>query len=375
MTTFTPSTEAELAELIASAQAPFCIRGGDTRPKGTVAAETVLNTSALSGITLYEPGALTLVVQAGTPLQEIEAQLLAEKQRLAFEPMDYRGLLGTSGQSTIGGVVATNSSGPRRVQAGACRDFALGLRFVDGMGTALKNGGRVMKNVTGYDLVKLLSGSWGTLGVLSEVSLKVQPIPETSACILIGGLSDQQAVDAMSAALGSPYEITGAAHAPTGMGSAPTTLLRIEGFDKSVAYRAGQLRDLFKAHDVSVETDADKVAGIWASVRDASVMHGKSGDVWRVSCKPSDGPELAARLKADQTLFDWGGGLIWALVPQGTDARARLGGFAGHATRVRGASSPDSPMFQPEPAALATLSKSLRLKFDPQARLNPGLMP
>lgn len=374
MTILTPKTEAELAEVIAGTQGPICVRGGGTRPGGHVEAETVLQTAALSGITLYEPGALTLVVQAGTPLQDIEKQLTDEKQRLAFEPIDYRGLMGTSGQSTIGGVMATNTSGPRRIQAGAARDFALGVRFVDGTGTVLKNGGRVMKNVTGYDLVKLLCGSWGTLGVLSEVSLKVQPIPDTSACILINGLTNQQAVDAMSKALGSPFEVTGAAHAPEGVDGHPVTMLRIEGFEKSVSYRAAQLKDLFGAYDVSIETTPEKLSAGWKWVRDVELMHGLSGDVWRISCKPSDGPELAARLKADKTLFDWGGGLIWALLPERTDARARLGKFAGHATRVRGAPLTNIPMFHPEPAALATLSKSLRLKFDPHAYLNPGIM-
>lgn len=371
-----PETEADLAHLISSAKGSLHIRGGGTRSIGRPVTGDVLETRALTGIELYEPGALTLVVRAGTPLAKIEAALDAENQRLAFEPMDHRGLLGTQGEPTIGGVVAANVSGPRRVQGGACRDFMLGVRFVDGTGTVIKNGGRVMKNVTGYDLVKLMAGSWGTLGVLTEVALKVLPQPETAACVLVNGLDNQTAVRVMSEALGSPYDVTGAAHAPMGVDGHPVTMLRLEGFAGSVAYRAGQLRDLIGRHEAMIESDPAKVAEGWRWVRDVAALQGLPGDVWRISCKPSDGPELAARLEADKLLFDWGGGLIWALLPEGTDAHARLGTFAGHATLIKGseASRASLPVFQPEPAPVAALSAGIRARFDPKGVLNPGLM-
>ena len=331
----------------------------------------MLETGGLSGVTLYEPGSLTLVAQAGTPLVEIEAALDAEGQRLAFEPMDHRGLMGTSGAPTIGGVVAANVSGPRRVSVGACRDFMLGVRFVDGTGTIVKNGGRVMKNVTGYDLVKLMSGSWGTLGVLSEVSLKVLPKPETAACVMIDGLSDADAVRAMAKALGSPFEVSGAAHIPAGLDGHPVTMLRIEGFAGSVAYRADQIAGLFDDMAVRVDRDLEAVTKSWAWVRDVSAFHGAEGDVWRVSCTPSDAATLAAKIGADALLYDWGGGLIWARVTQGKDVRARLGEFDGHATLVRGTGQ---PKFQPNPAPIAALSRGLQQKFDPKGILNTGLM-
>ncbi|SDY49936.1 FAD-binding protein [Citreimonas salinaria] len=364
-------SEAELAEAVAGATGPLTIRGGGTRGLGA-SQGAVLETGGLSGITLYEPGALTVVVRAGTPLDEIEQALAAENQRLAFEPMDHRPLLGTNGTPTIGGVVAANVSGPRRIQAGACRDFMLGVRFVDGSGTVIKNGGRVMKNVTGYDLVKLMTGSRGTLGVLTEVSLKVLPRPETQACVVLDGLGDEAAVAAMARALGSPFEVTGAAHFPRGADGQPVTMLRIEGFEKSVSYRAGRLRDMFGGQAVRVDDDPDSVAASWLAVRDVQALAGREGDVWRISCKPSDGPALAARLSAEAHHFDWGGGLIWALLPVGTDARARLGEFRGHATRVRGTG--DAPALQPEPGPLAALSDGLRTRFDPRGILNPGLM-
>lgn len=364
-----PETEAELADMIASASAPICVKGGGTR--GVNLNGDVLETGGLSGITLYEPGSLTLVAQAGTPLSEIEAALDAEGQRLAFEPMDHRGLMGTSGAPTIGGVVATNVSGPRRVSVGACRDFMLGVRYVDGTGTMVKNGGRVMKNVTGYDLVKLMSGSWGTLGVLTEVSLKVLPKPETSACVLIDGLSDADAVTAMAKALGSPFEVSGAAHIPVGLDGNPVTMLRIEGFAGSVAYRADQIAALFGGLAVRVERDADAVAKGWRWVRDVEAFHGQPGDVWRISCTPSEAAVLAAKVGSEALLYDWGGGLIWARVTEGTDVRTRLGLFDGHATLVRGTGQ---AKFQPEPGPIAALSRGLRQKFDPKSILNTGLM-
>jgi glycolate oxidase FAD binding subunit len=365
-----------LSEAVAGATGALRVVGGGTRDIGRPVAGEVLSMAALSGIELYEPGALTIVAKSGTPLAEIEAALAAENQRLPFEPMDHRGLLGTDGTPTIGGVVAANVSGPRRVQVGACRDSLIGVRFVDGRGTVLKNGGRVMKNVTGYDLVKLMAGSWGTLGVMSEVSFKVLPGVAARACVTIQGLSDAQAVAAMSAALGSPFEVTGAAHLPVGPDGHPVTMLRLEGFGDSVAYRAGRLRDLLAPYgSARIEDDPDKIASDWASIRDVGAFHGRDGDVWRISVKPSDGPDIAAR-SGGQVMYDWGGGLVWALLPDGTDLRARLGAFDGHATLIRGAGATRARMavFQPEPAPLAALTAGLRAKFDPRGILNPGLM-
>lgn len=362
-----PVTEQELGEAIRQANGPLAIRGGGTRLTGQ--AGEALSVAGLSGITLYEPGALTMVAQAGTPLAEIEVALAAENQRLAFEPMDHRGLLGTEGEPTIGGVFAANVSGPRRVQAGAARDFLLGVRYIDGMGQAIKNGGRVMKNVTGYDLVKLMAGSWGTLGVLSEVSFKVLPTPETETTLRIAVADAAAAVRLLSAALGSPYEVSGAAYDP----AQGVALVRIEGFGASVAYRAGKLTALLGEAEL---VEAEASAALWAAIRDVAPFRGAPGDVWRISCKPSEAPELAARLEAEALLFDWGGGLIWARVPEGTDLRASAGQFDGHATLVR--ATPETRarlgMFQPQPAPLEALAQGLRAKFDPRGIFNPGLM-
>ena len=361
--------EAELADEIRGANGPLSIRGGGTR--GFDGAGAPLEVSGLSGITLYEPGALTLVAQAGTPVSEIETALAKENQRLAFEPMDARALQGRDGTPTIGGVFASNASGSRRISVGAARDFLLGVRFVDGQGQIVKNGGRVMKNVTGYDLVKLMAGSYGTLGVLTEVSLKVLPRPETQATLVLSGLSDMDAVAAMSKAMGSPFEVTGAAHDP----AQGQTLLRVEGFAGSVNYRIEELQTLLGLPQMDV-MDAGVSTTRWAQVRDASVFAGTGGDIWRLSCKPSDGPALAAKAAAERHFYDWAGGLLWLEMASGTDLRARLGSFGGHATLLRAKmqTKADLGVFQPETAGVAKLSAGLRARFDPKGIFNAGLM-
>ena len=230
-----------------------------------------------------------------------------------------------------------------------------------------------MKNVTGYDLVKLMAGSQGTLGVLTEVSLKVLPKPETMACLLIDGLNDRDAITAMTRAMGSPYDVTGAAHLPKGLDGTPVTMIRIEGFSASVAYRLEQLAGLFPNHALRRETDPAAVAKGWAYIRDAEPFHGTTGDVWRISTKPTNASDLAAQLDAKEVFYDWSGGLIWALTPAGSDIRAKLGAFDGHATLVR-ASGTTLPLFHPQPAPVAMLSEGVRRKFDPRGILNPGLM-
>ena len=358
-----------MAEAVRGTAGPFRIVGGGTRAGlGHGVAGEVLETGGLSGITLYEPGALTLVARAGTPLAEIEAALAAEGQQLAFEPMDHRGIYGTNGVPTIGGVVAANVSGPRRIQAGACRDSLIGVRFVDGRGDVIRNGGRVMKNVTGYDLVKLMAGSHGTLGVLTEVSFKVLPKAEASATVRVAGLDAGGAVAAMAAALGSPFDVTGAAHLP---GEA-VTLVRVEGFEGSVAYRAEKLTErLGQFGQASVDRDAD-----WGRVRDALAVAEGDGAVWRISVRPSDGAAVVAAVEPEAWQMDWGGGLVWVRVEQGRDVRAALAGIAGHATLVRGSEETRARLgvFQPEAGPLRRISEGLRTQFDPRGVLNPGRM-
>jgi glycolate oxidase FAD binding subunit len=357
-----PSSEAELAQAVAGAAGPLLVRGGGTRTIGHAAGE-VLETGGLAGVELYEPGALTLVVRAGTALAEVERVLAAERQRLAFEVPDLRGLLGREGVSTIGGVLSANASGPRRVQVGAARDAALGVRFVDGTGAVVKNGGRVMKNVTGYDLVKLLAGSRGTLGVLSEVSFKVQALPEAEATLVVEGLGDEAGLAALRVALGSPFDVSGAAR-HTGR-----SLIRVEGMAGSVAYRVGRLGALVGG-DVSV-AEAEASAMLWRGVRDVAPLIGKTGEVWRIATLPTAAAEVVSRT-GGEALWDWGGGLVWLLLDpgRGAEVAAAVAG-RGHATLVKGEGG---PVFPPEAPDVAALVAGLKAKFDPRGILNRGMM-
>ncbi|MDH3666398.1 MAG: glycolate oxidase subunit GlcE [Paracoccaceae bacterium] len=384
MTVLAPANEAELAEAVADAAAarsPLEIRGGGTRAAlgRPVQAEKTLSTAGLSGISLYEPGALTLVVKAGTPVAEVEAALGAQGQMLPFEPMDHRALLGTEGEPTIGGAVACGVSGPRRIQAGACRDSMLGVRFVNGRGEVIKSGGRVMKNVTGYDLPKLICGSYGTLGVISEISFKVLPKPEAEATLVCDGMDAGGAVEALARAMGSPFGITGAAH------DGQAALVRIEGLAGSVTYRTGQLQNLLGAQWRVLE--GTESAGRWRAVRDVTALTGEiggGGAIWRLSVKPSDGPAAVAAIQKNleaEAVYDWAGGLVWLRVPEAGDAgagivRAEIAARGGHATLIRAADPTRAgvEVFQPEPAPLARIARGLRAKFDPEGILNPGKM-
>ncbi len=340
-----PETEAELAEIIAGASGPLRVRGGGTRAVG-VTEGAVLETGGLTGVELYEPGALTLVVRAGTPVAEVERVLADERQRLGFEVPDLRGLLGRDGVSTIGGVVAANASGPRRVQGGACRDALLGVRFVTGRGEVVKNGGRVMKNVTGYDLVKLMAGSQGVLGVLSEVSFKVQALPEAEATLVVEGLDDAGGLAALRRALGSPFDVSGAARV------GGRSLIRVEGMAGSVAYRVGQVRGLMAA-DVTV-AEGGESAALWRGVRDVAALVGRPGDLWRVTLVPTAAAGVVAAL-GGEAVFDWGGGLVWLCLPEGQDAAVRTA-VAGKGVAVKWRGAGASP-FASGAAEVAALTR------------------
>ncbi len=342
-----PADEIELSEWLRAGAGPVFVQGGGTRRVVAAVGEGI-DTSALGGVRIYEPGSLTLVAGAGTPLTEVEAVLAGQRQRLAFEVPDLRGLLGRNGASTLGGVAAANASGPRRVQVGACRDQVLGLRFVNGAGVVVKAGGRVMKNVTGLDIGKLLIGSHGRLGVITELAFRVQAVPEAVAT-LVGERELGAGLAALRAALGSPMDVSGAAY------SGGQAMMRVEGMAGSVAYRVEALRARLGG-----DWDVVEGAGPWAAVRDVTAFAGRVGHVWRVSVKPGDALAVVDGLAAE-AMFDWGGGLIWLLAAPEVDVRARVDG-RGHATLVRG----EGVVFQPEGSAVAALTAGIRAKFDPR---------
>ena len=249
MSLHAPTTEAEASDAVAEARAarrPLTLRGGGTRaglgrPGNAV---DVLSSANITGITLYEPSELVIGARAGTPVRVLEETLAARGQMLPVEPMGHGRLYGTVGEPTVGGLVATNASGPRRFAAGAVRDHLIGVRVVNGFGEAVKSGGRVMKNVTGLDLVKLECGAHGTLGFLTEVVFKVVPRPETALTLQFQDLDDARAIAALTRAIGTPFEMTGAAHLPAASGVPARTLLRLDGFSASVDDRATRLAAL-----------------------------------------------------------------------------------------------------------------------------------
>ena len=390
MTTFTPASEAEACAVVADAVAagtPLALEGNGTkagigRPAQT---ERTLSSAALSGITLYEPAELVIAARAGTPLAAIERTLAERGQQLAFEPADHRPLMSSRGEPTIGAVAAANISGPRRVHSGAARDSLIGVRFVNGRGEAIKSGGRVMKNVTGLDLVKLLAGSWGTLGFLTEVTFKVLPKPERSATLVLRGLDEHEATSALSAALSSPYEVTGAAHSPAALGGGAQTFLRLEGFSYSVDHRAAELRRLFRRYDSDL-VEGEAGSALWRGIRDVSAFTGEmSGEaVWRISTAPTKGhalAELVSRAIECVWYSDWGGGLIWlACRPEGdagaAGIRAALAQVGGHATLVRAPTEIRAAIdvFQPLSSPLRQLTAGIKASLDPAGLFNPGRM-
>ncbi|MBS3648419.1 glycolate oxidase subunit GlcE [Pseudaminobacter sp. 19-2017] len=399
MTTFTPSSAAEVLDAVAWAvaeEAPVEVVGHRSkrsigRPPQT---EHAIDLSGLTGVTLYEPEELVLSARAGTPLAEIQRLLAEHNQELAFEPMDYGPLLGApQGRGTIGGALAANLSGPRRIKAGAARDHILGVSAVSGRGEAFKSGGRVVKNVTGYDLSKAMAGSWGTLAVVTNVTFKVLPAAETETTLVLTGLLDDAAVSAMALAMGSPAEVSGAAHLPEtvaariGAGTLPSgaaTLLRIEGFGPSVEYRVRHLRDLFGSGAGLSEVPAEASKILWRVIRDVTAFaDGSEKPVWRVSMAPSKAHEMVMALRMEtavEAYYEWAGGLAWLRMEDDSEVdflrrlMRRFGG--GHATLVRASPAVRAavPAFEPQPPALAALSARLKEQFDPKGILNPGRM-
>jgi glycolate oxidase FAD binding subunit len=402
--TLKPSDAKEVEEAIgwalAGGKALEVVGRGTKRAIGRAAQwDATLDLSGLSGITLYEPEELVLSAKAGTPLAEIEARVAASKQELAFEPMDYGVVLGTPvGAGSIGGVIAANLSGPRRIKAGAARDHFLGVNAVSGRGETFKSGGRVVKNVTGYDLCKLLAGSWGTLAAMTDVTLKTLPRAETEETVLVLNLDDAAARTAMAAAMGSYGDVSAAAHLPktvaaripatASAAAAAVTAFRLEGVAPSVAQRKGILQTLLSPIGSLGTLGEDASPAFWRAVRDVVpfAANGPAGarDLWRISTEPMRGADVG-RLLAEQgdaeLLYDWAGGLVWAALPAADDAhapfvRATVAVAGGHATLIRAPAAVRAAVdvFTPEPRELAALTKRVRESFDPQGVLNAGRM-
>ena len=396
-----PGADWELQFVIAGCaekRVPIEVVGsGSKRAIGRPVDGTVtVTTASLRGVSLYEPSELVMSARTGTPLSQIEAELAARGQMLPFEPIDLAPATGgPQGAQTIGAVFATNLSGARRIQYGAARDHLLGVKGVNGRAELFQAGGRVMKNVTGYDVSRGLAGSWGTLAVMTEVTFKVIPWPETAATVIFLGLPDNLAVELLCAAMAQPVEVSGAVHLQAAVASRlnhpglramgkAVTALRLENFSAAVNGRKQRLKEALKVYGKALELDHRETLEFWGELRRLSVMPNRQTQLWRISTKPTTAPKLVAAIKrymAAEAFYDWAGGLIWLEVPATADAgtadiRRAAAIHGGHATLIRAEPSvrANVDVFQPLSPAVERLTRGLKAAFDPAGILNPGRM-
>lgn len=389
MSSLRPQSETDLIAVVQDAlanQTPLELIGTATkrrlgRPMQTGA---TLDLSGFSAVSLYEPEELVITAGPGARLADINELISAQGQEFAFEPPDLSRLLGADHAGTLGGMVACNLSGPRRLKAGAARDHILGIAGVSGRGEAFKAGGRVVKNVTGYDVPKLMAGSFGTLAALTSVTFKVLPRAESEATLVIEGLSDADAIAAMTLAMQSSCEVSGAAHLPEALtGKTASTFLRLEGVPPSIAYRRDKLIGILGRKAPIHRLESPESRAQWSALRDVHPLaEGQDRSVWRLSVPPAEGARITASLGAEldaRWFYDWAGGLIWIDVPPSADAAVlaiRGAVREGHATLIRGPETVRAavPVLQPQAPALAELGRRVKAAFDPAGIFNPGRM-
>ena len=382
MTALRPTTSGELAEVIARAAADGTaleIRGGGSKAAfGAGRDAAILDMRAFAGVVDYDPPELVLTVKPGTPLAEVEALVEAEGQMLAFEPWDHGPLFGQpEGDATIGGAVAAGVSGPRRLTAGGARDHLLGFAGVSGRGEAFVAGAKVVKNVTGYDLPKLMAGSWGRLAAMTELTLKVLPRPRTQATMVIEGLTDAQAHAAMARAMGSHAEVCAAAHLPAAVNDGrAVTALRLQGFEPSVAARCVSLPDVLIDHGVARTIDTVEAARLWDRVRSVAPLV-DAAVLWRVNVPPTGGCAVARALEplGARWYFDWAGGLVWiGFDGDPAQVRAAAAEAGGHAMLVRAPAElrAVTPFQHPRASGVAALEARVRHAFDPKGVFETG---
>lgn len=374
-----PTTTDELCDAIAAAvrdEAKLRIRGGGS--KETIGAPTptarTLDMSGFSNVVDYDPPELVLTVSAGTLLSDIETLVAAEEQMLAFGPYDHGPMLsGTAGAATIGGVISAGVSGPRRLSGGGARDHLLGFKAVSGHGDIFKAGAKVVKNVTGFDLSKLIAGSWGRLVAITELTLKVVPRPKMRKTFLLHGLDPSAAVEMMSRVLGSPVDLSAAAHTPSWRDT-PVTAFRLDGFPPSVAARANTLTTLVGAAHSIEPLDDDAGDALWKDIRNATVLT-NDAPLWRIVIAPGKAPAFVAALTGAEWLMDWAGGLVWAATAEDPETlRAAAVAAGGHATLIRADAAMRSavPAFQPQASGVEALETQIRRAFDPAGVFETG---
>lgn len=402
MTIYRPTDEGLLADVISWADAGKenfeVVAGGSKRALGrSTIAQHTLDVSQICGIVDYEPAELFLTARSATPLAIIEAELEAKGQMLAFEPPDLRGLLHSSGEPTVGGTLACNLAGPRRVRAGAARDFFLGFSAVNGRGEVWKAGGKVVKNVTGFDMCKLQAGAFGTLSVLTETTLKVSPRPEVEITVLLAGLADEKAIEVMAAALISHFGVSSVAHLPAfaarrsetsavSNDHGAVTAIRLEGPRPSVAHRAEAVERKF-GHGSRLEGEGS--SKLWKEIGEVGPLLPRSARVvWRLCPTPSSAASVVADVRAQlssaEALYDWGGGQVWLSIDLdevGLDSGAAV--VRGAVRRSGGNSTlvvaPEQTrktvsVFDPLEGPIADLTLRIKRGLDPKGVLNQGRM-
>jgi len=396
-----PATEWELKGMIAGLaerQIPVEIIGAGTKREigRPMATSIAISTVGMRGISLYEPAELVMSARAGTSVSQIEIELASRGQMLPFEPLDLGPALGSpAGLQTIGAVFAGNISGARRIAGGAARDYLIGVRAMSGRAESFKSGGRVMKNVTGYDVARGLAGSWGTLAVISEVTFKVMPLPDDVATLVFWGLTDDLAVELMSLALMLPYEVSGTVHLPAGLvrrlrhpqlaaEARSLTAIRLENFTRSIVYRKARLKEALKAYGAPADLDLENSLRFWSEMRGLSFLPPGPSQLWRISTAPKQAPKVVAAVRRHmhvEAFYDWSGGLVWLETQPSADAgaadiRRAVATHGGHATLIRAERDvrQEVEVFQPLAPALDRLTRGLKDAFDPMHILNPGRM-
>ncbi len=368
------SSESEIVDAVMAARdwkSPLeIVAGGTKRALGRAVTTmgSVLDVSALRGIVSYEPDELILTAAPGTPVAEIEAVLAQKGQRLGFAPPDWGPLLGgEAGLGTIGGAIAADANGPARVRCGAVRDHLLGIRAVNGFGEAFKAGGKVVKNVTGFDIPKLMCGAFGTLGVLSEVTLRVFPKPPLTVVLCARDLTPEDGLALLRKVWSSPLDATGLAY------SNGRVLIRLEGEKEPLAETCAALRALT---DRAVEEIAEGEIAFGA-IADGAPFADTPYDVWRAFVPPAGAAQVAAEIDAPLWLADWAGGLLWLGTLPGSDGvRGPVAKAGGHAMLLRASEATRERLavFEPQDAARLAITRSVKAAFDPLGLFNPERM-
>jgi glycolate dehydrogenase FAD-binding subunit len=396
-----PAADWELASFLGEAtasQTAVEIIGGHTkrqfgRPRY---GESAISTHILRGIRSYNPVERIITVQAGCLVADLERELAEHGQMLGFEPVDMAAVFGDEvGGATVGGVICSNLAGSRRIAVGGVSDNLLGVKAVAGTGEVFHSGGAVSRGAAGIDLKRIMTGSWGTLAALVEVSLRVHAMPEDTRTIVLFGLSEEIAVEAMSSALLTSTGVTGTIHLEPNIAARlwseelrepgqSVTALRLENRSKVSAKRLDDLKDALRAYGEMLVLENDQSLGLWHELRQLRVLPSSNKPLWRISAIPSKAFQVVTAIRrymSVDAVYDWSGGLIWLEVPESADAGATeirrvMASTGGHATLVR---APDEVkatinVFEPMHSGVELITKRLKEVFDPAGILNPGRM-